>query len=64
MSTKEKPNTELDEPEHVQTAEERYADPLERVVIGKKGGMIGFWRLMIPLILLLLAAGAFFATAI
>ncbi|ODT71341.1 MAG: hypothetical protein ABS75_08695 [Pelagibacterium sp. SCN 63-23] len=62
MSTPDKPNVEIDAPEHAQTAEERYADPVSRAVIGKEGGMVGFWRLIIPLVLLLLAAGVFFAS--
>lgn len=62
MSTPEKPNVEFDSPEEKPTAEELYSDPIEGAVFGRHGGMIGFWRLVIPVGLLLVAAGAFFAT--
>jgi phage shock protein PspC (stress-responsive transcriptional regulator) len=61
MSTKDKPNTEFDAPENKPTAEELYSDPGERLVFGTHGGMAGFWRLVIPLVVFLLVAGAFFA---
>jgi hypothetical protein len=62
MSTPEKPNVEFDAPEERTSAEELYSDPAERAVFGKYGGMAGFWRFIIPIVLLLAAAGMFFAT--
>ncbi|WEJ56922.1 hypothetical protein [Devosia sp. FJ2-5-3] len=62
MSTPEKPNVEFEAPEDKPTAEELYSDPAERIVFGKQGGMVGFWRFIIPLIVLLVAAAVFFAT--
>ena len=61
MSTRDKPNTEFDAPENKPTAEELYSDPAERIVFGKHGGMAGFWRLVVPIILFLILGGAFFA---
>lgn len=62
MSTKERPNVEFNAPEKAPTAEELYSDPAERLAFGSHGGMAGFWRLVIPLVLFLLVAGAFFAS--
>lgn len=62
MTPRDKPNVEFEAPEAKPTAEELYSDPAERVVFGRHGGMAGFWRFVIPLGVLLLAAGAFFAT--
>lgn len=64
MSTPEKPYVEFDAPENKPTEEELYSDPAERAVFGRHGGMIGFWRFIIPVALLLVVAGAFFATAV
>lgn len=62
MTTPDKPNVDFEAPEAKPTAEELYSAPAERAVFGRHGGMAGFWRFLIPLGVLLLAAGAFFAT--
>ena len=62
MTTPNKPNVDFETSEAKPTAEELYSDPAERAVFGRHGGMAGFWRFLIPFGVLLLAAGAFFAT--
>jgi hypothetical protein len=60
MATPEKPNVEFAAPEREPSAEDLYSDPAEKILFAGHEGMSGFWRFMIPLVVLLLASAAVF----